>query len=72
MAHIKEFGDSNDLIIRVKYEFDGKVSEFGFDLDYSGNAKNWIWDDDFEYEDESDLQYILREAICGYLNEHYI
>ena len=40
-------------------------------MDYSGNHGNWIWIDDFEYEDENDLQFILRDFICKYLTDKH-
>lgn len=69
--NIKEIGDRILLNISITYIFDNKKHDVDFDIDYSGNSVNWIWTDDYEYDDENDLQYILRNAVCKYLNSHY-
>ncbi len=67
----QKFGDSIDLEIGIEFVFDGKNYNVSFDIDYSGNKGCWTWDDDYQAEDEDEPQYILRMAICEYLNDNY-
>lgn len=66
-----KFGDSIDLNIFVEFIFDDVKYDIGFYVDYSGNAGSWCWEDGYQAEDEDELQFILRMAICQYLDAHY-
>ena len=57
--------------LSVEYVFDQKETNVVFYVDYSGNIGSWNWDDNFEYDDETDLEYILRNAVCKYLDKNY-
>jgi hypothetical protein len=78
----KKFGDKMDMQINVEIIFDGKKYDIGFYTDYSGNNGHWMWDDEYEaeapiylpaknWEDDDEPQYILRTAICDFLDKNY-
>lgn len=68
---VKTLGEIADPTISIEYTFDEISYIVGFDLDYSGNNKHFIWDDDFEYDDETDLHFIFRDTICNFLDTSY-
>lgn len=54
-------GDSLDL--SIEFIYDDVKYDIPFYVDFSGNAGYWTWNDD--------LRFILRLAICEYLNNSY-
>lgn len=71
VPEVNKIGDPVYPIISISYTYDNIKYNVGFELDYSGNSKCWIWSDYFECEDENNLHLIFRKTICRYLNVHY-
>lgn len=67
----KFIGDQCFINIHIKYMYDENLHIFNPIVDGCGISPLWSWDDDFEYDDENDLHYVLRNAICVFLDNHY-
>ena len=64
----KFFDDKCFLMIYVCYTFDNQKYEVSFGSDEPGI---WSCIEDYEYEGNNDLKFILHNAICQFLNKHH-